>query len=466
MTLALKGKTVLVLGLGETGLSMAKWLAGRGAAVRVADSRANPPGHLELAGVPGVTLHLGGFPQEAFDAVDLVTISPGLAPNAVEFQAPLSAARERGIELMGDIELFARALPQPRPRIVAITGTNGKTTVTSLTGAMCRQAGLDCEVAGNISPAVLDAFARREAIGRLPDCWVLELSSFQLEVTSSLGADCATMLNLTEDHLDRHGSMREYAAAKARIFMGGGAQILNRDDPQSLAMALPNRPVVTFGLDAPRREEDYGVVSRGGEPWLAAGGRELLPVSAMKIAGLHNAANALAALALCRALGLAFEPLIEALRQFRGLAHRVEWIDRVKDVAYYDDSKGTNVGSTVAALRGLGGAGGRIVLIAGGEGKGQDFRPLSEPLRQHASALILIGRDAELIAQAVSGSGVPCLRATDMDDAVRTAARVAKAGDSVLLSPACASFDMFRNYAHRGEVFRNAVKELNDVRER
>jgi UDP-N-acetylmuramoylalanine--D-glutamate ligase len=313
-------------------------------------------------------------------------------------------------------------------------------------------------VAGNIGPAVLDALMRREDSGKRPDLWVLELSSFQLETTESLAASAATVLNISEDHLDRYRSIEDYAAAKARIFSGGGLQVLNRDDPRSLAMALPGRRTVTFGLDAPRRDEDWGLLERGGEPWLAQGKDALIAVREMKLAGLHNAANALAALALCRGMGFPLDPLLKALRVFKGLPHRVEPVGEANGVRWYDDSKGTNVGSTVAALAGLAHGGAKVVLIAGGEGKGQDFSPLKAAVERAARALVLIGRDAALIEAAVAGSGVPVQRAGSMDQAVAAAGDAARAGDAVLLSPACASFDMFRNYKHRGEVFRLAVE--------
>jgi UDP-N-acetylmuramoylalanine--D-glutamate ligase len=341
--------------------------------------------------------------------------------------------------------------------VIAVTGTNGKTTVTSLVGSMAKAAGSDCEIAGNIGPAVLDAVMRREDSGRLPSLWVLEISSFQLETTKSLAADVATVLNVTEDHLDRYRGIDEYAAAKARIFAGRGIQVLNRDDPRSLAMALPGRTTSTFGLDAPRHARDWGLLEREGEPWLAQGTKALLAVREMKLAGLHNAANALAALALCSGLNLPTAPLLGALRKFEGLPHRVEPVGEAEGVRWFDDSKGTNVGSTVAALAGLARPGAKVVLIAGGEGKGQDFSPLRGAVARSARALVLIGRDAPLIEAAVAGAGVAILRAGSMEEAVALAGQAARPGDSVLLSPACASFDMFRDYKHRGDVFRAAV---------
>jgi UDP-N-acetylmuramoylalanine--D-glutamate ligase len=449
------GRKALVLGLGDTGLSMAAWLVRSGASVRVADTRDSPPRLAALQGsLPGVSAACGPFRDETFAGVDVIAISPGVPLAEPQVQRAIAA----GTRVLGDIELFAQAVIGKGARIVAVTGTNGKTTVTSLAGSMARAVGSDCEVAGNIGPAVLDALMRREDSGRTPDLWVLELSSFQLETTASLAADAATVLNISEDHLDRYRGVDEYAAAKARIFVGGGVQVLNRDDARSLAMALPGRRTITFGLDAPRREEDWGLLERGGEPWLAQGSSALLAVREMRLAGLHNAANALAALALCRALGLPLEPLLGALREFKGLPHRVEPVGEAQGVRWYDDSKGTNVGSTVAALAGLAQRGAKVVLIAGGEGKGQDFSPLKDAVARSARALVLVGRDAPLIEAAVAGADVPVLRAASMEQAVALAGEAARPGDAVLLSPACASFDMFRNYKHRGEVFRLEVE--------
>jgi UDP-N-acetylmuramoylalanine--D-glutamate ligase len=454
------GRKVLVLGLGDTGLSMAKWLARRGAGVRVADTRAAPPRLAELRrSLPAVPAHCGPFRDELFAGVDLIAASPGVPLAEPAMGRSLAA----GVKVVGDIELFAKALPERRPQILAVTGTNGKSTVTALAGAMARAAGADCEVAGNIGPTVLDALMRREDTGQPAGLWVLELSSFQLETTASLAADAATVLNISEDHLDRYRGIDDYARAKARIFSGDGIQVLNRDDPRSLAMALPGRKTISFGLDVPRRAEDWGLLQRGGELCFAQGADALLAVREMKLAGLHNAANALAALALCRALGLPREPLLAALRQFKGLAHRVELVGEAHRVRWFDDSKGTNVGSTVAALAGLAQGDSKVILIAGGDGKGQDFSPLKDAVARSARALVLIGRDAPLIEAAVAGAGVPILRAASMDEAVVLAAQTARPGDAVLLSPACASFDMFRDYKHRGEVFRLAVERVIDA---
>jgi len=472
----LKGKRVLVLGLGETGLSMARWLARERADVRAADTRAAPPGLEQLRRVlPQVAVACGEFTDVIFSGIDLVAISPGvpLADPAVR------RAGARGVPVVGDIELFAQALLRDRnsgsqaqpgaasARILAVTGTNGKSTVTALAGAMCAAAGLDCEIAGNIGPAALDALRRRREAGRDPETWVLELSSFQLETTATLDASAAVMLNLSEDHLDRYASLQEYANAKARVFRGSGVQVLNRDDPHSLSMALPGRSTITFGLDEPGSPADFGLLVRSGTPWLAQGATPLLAVTRLKLAGLHNAGNALAALALCSAVGMPLAPLLAALTEFRGLPHRVELVGAKGGVRFYDDSKGTNVGSTVAALAGLSetarGQDARVVLIAGGEGKSQDFSPLKPAVKDAARAVVLIGRDARLIEDALQGTAVTVLRAASMEEAVALAMSAARPGDAVLLSPACASFDMFRNYGHRGEVFREAVKRITDA---
>jgi UDP-N-acetylmuramoylalanine--D-glutamate ligase len=449
-------KSVLVLGLGETGLSMVRWLSAQGARLRVADSRMEPPGLAEVNRyVPAGEIFSGPFSGGLFTGIELIAISPG-----VPLRDPVVAsAVARGIPVVGDIELFAQQLAasgsRPETRVLAITGANGKTTVTSMVEHLCKAAGRDAVAAGNISPAVLDVVMERCA--KQPEVWVLELSSFQLETTSSLKADAATVLNISEDHLDRYAGINEYSDAKARIFQGGGVQVLNREDARSMGMALPGREVVTFGLDAPHGEQDWGVEHDANGIWLVQGSQRLIKAGELQIAGLHNIANALAALALCRSIELPLPVLLDALRSFKGLPHRVERVAEINGVVYYDDSKGTNVGATAAALQGLGR---KAVLIAGGEGKGQDFAPLNPAVAQHARAVVLIGRDAPLIAEALAGSGVPVLHAGDMQDAVQQAAQLAQGGDAVLLSPACASFDMFRNYAHRAEVFVQAVRAL------
>ena len=457
MKLQLKDKSVLILGLGETGLSLVRWMLVYGAKVRIADSRNAPPSLATLqANYPQVEARCGVFRSELLDGIELLAISPG-----VPMADPLvQKALKRGIPVVGDIELFAQALPQENPpKIIAVTGVNGKTTVTSMVGAMCRAAGLDTEMAGNISPAVLDVLIQRQ--GKHPDVWVLELSSFQLETTYTLSADAATMLNISEDHLDRYADMADYIATKARVFRcerHSGVQVLNRDDAESMAMGLRDRLIQTFGLETPALgKNDLGVESEDDELWLVEGTRRLMMASELQVVGAHNISNALAALSLCRAVGLPMAPLLNGLRAFKGLPHRVEKVAEINGVVYYDDSKGTNVGATEAALKGLGRP---AVIILGGDGKGQDFTPLQSVVALHARVAVLIGRDADKIASVLSECGVPLMHAGDLQEAVRIAAAEAQTGDAVLLSPACASFDMFRNYQHRAEVFIAAVHEL------
>jgi UDP-N-acetylmuramoylalanine--D-glutamate ligase len=448
-----KNKSVLVLGLGETGLSMVRWLSSQKALLRVADSRSAPPGLDQAAKyVPAEQIFCGNFNDALFEGIELIAISPG-----VPLRDPVVArAVARGIEVVGDIELFAQSLPKDnRPHILAITGSNGKTTVTSMVEHLCKAAGKDVVAAGNISPAVLDVVLERGV--NQPEVWVLELSSFQLETTSSLNADAATVLNISEDHLDRYADMDEYSAAKARILEGCNMQVLNRDDARCMSMARAECKTITFGLNKPGSANDFGIERSDGEIWLMQGAKRLLKASELQVAGLHNVANALAALALSRAINFPMPELLDALRGFKGLPHRVERVAEICGITYYDDSKGTNVGATIAALQGLEC---KSVLIAGGEGKGQDFTPLNPVVAQHARAVVLIGRDAPLIEAALNGSGVKVVRAEDMGGAVQQAAQLAQSGDAVLLSPACASFDMFRNYEHRAEVFVEAVGEL------
>ena len=665
-------KHALVLGLGESGLAMAQWLVHCGARVRVADTRDEQAVAERLAGLraaSGDVEFVGGQALSAslLEGVDFVAVSPGLAPER-ELAAVSAAASERNIPLWGEMELFAQALAALReerayaPKVLAITGTNGKTTVTSLTGMLCRRAGLTTKVAGNISPAVLDVLrqaliddeahakvvaeqlrieqeaaalqaeadaveaeklaaeaaqqaaaeaarkaaeeaelaaasaqlelreqeeaaelqaaideaanelkeadasatqaaliggdavlsveasadpdaasamvegdAQQEAIadaevqaaqdefeqesampevgpvddedtaplqlelpppepekvytGILPQAWVLELSSFQLHSTHSLQPSAATVLNVTQDHLDWHGSMDAYAADKAKIFGDNTVRVLNRDDPLVMQMTKPGATVSSFGMGEPTRAGDFGLVDENGMLWLANAmaiedeekpeGRRrkkdpkevveqpfllkrLMPADALRIRGLHNALNGLAALALCRAVDLPLAPLLHGLREYTGEPHRVELVTTIQDVEYYDDSKGTNVGATVAALNGLGHGGkpNRLLLIAGGDGKGQDFTPLAEPLSKYARAVFLIGRDAGAIRSAVTDSGVELIDCATLEEAVEKAGAMAQGGDAVLLSPACASLDMFRNYAHRAEVFVDAVREL------
>jgi len=442
---ALAGRRVLVLGLGDSGLSAARWIERQGGTPRVADTRAEPPRAKDFGG----ELRTGPFSESLLEGVSLVCLSPGLPLREVVVQAAVA----RGIPVIGDIELFAwHVRAEAASRVLAVTGTNGKTTVTALTGHLLRAAGIDCEVAGNIGPAALDALMRRRAP---PAAWVLELSSYQLETTWSLAPDAATVLNLSEDHLDRYAGMEDYAAAKARVFLGEGVQVLNRDDSRSMAFALADREQVSFGLGAPAAAGQWGVVNDA----LHEGALPVLPVGELQIHGAHNVANALAACALARSLGASREALAQGLRSFKGLPHRLQLLAERGAVAWYDDSKGTNVGATVAALTGLGRP---ALLIAGGEGKGQEFAPLAPAVAAHARRVLLIGRDAPLIERALAASGVPLERCATLEQAVARAAQLAQPGDAVLLSPACASFDMFRDYRHRGEAFAAALRALGD----
>jgi len=448
MQIALKDKKVLVLGLGDTGLSALRWLHSQGARLSVADTRDMPPGLDALkAELPDAVVYTGALKPTVFDGVDLAVISPGVPLSEPEIQAAI----QRGVPVVGDVELFAQYRPVSA-KLIAITGANGKTTVTTLVGEMCKAAGLKTIVAGNIGLPVLDTLSMET-----PDVYVLELSSFQLETTHSLLADAATMLNLSEDHMDRYDSMQSYAVAKAHIFYHAKLQVLNRDDAWSMMMSRAKLAQVTFGLDDAVAEQDYGIKQVDGDAWLSCGTHDLMNIRDLKIAGLHNASNALAAIALCRGIGLDFAPIIQTLYNFKGLPHRVEWVANIDDVDYYDDSKGTNVGATCAALSGLSQ---KVVLIAGGDGKGQDFSPLKEAVSTNARAVVLIGRDAQLIEAELLSTDVPMYHAADLPEAVTIARKLAQVGDAVLLSPACASFDMFKNYVHRAEVFVAAVKRM------
>ena len=443
------GKTVLVLGLGDTGLSCVRWLAQAGARLRCADTRQAPPalGAVREA-VPGIRVDLGPFGLESLAGVDAVAASPGIALR----EPILREAVDRGLEVVGDVEIFGREVARSAPgaRVIGITGTNGKSTVTALAGAMARAAGRRTVVAGNIGLPVLDALADARASGH-PDYYVIELSSYQLETTSSLALESAAMLNLSQDHLDRYDSMQAYADAKARIFRRCGTRVLNRDDPWSLGMG--DAGAVTFGLGPPSGPAEWGLA----DGWLVEGREPIVALDELPVAGLHNAANALAAHALCRSAGLGGEPLARAIREFRGLPHRVERVATARGVVFYDDSKGTNVGATVAALAGMRET---VVLIAGGDGKGQDFAPLAPEVKRKARAVVLIGRDAPALESALAATGVACVRAGSMDEAVEAAFGLAAAGDAVLLSPACASLDMFANYKQRGATFAAAARAL------
>ncbi|WP_334133874.1 Mur ligase family protein [Tepidimonas sp.] len=492
----LHARDVLVLGAGASGVALARWLQAAGARVTVADTRPAPPQAQSLAeSVPGATLLAG----VALDATlwqrapwALVARSPGLAPHTM---AELTAAAAAvGVPVLGELDLFAGALrhlaqtQDYRPAVLAVTGTNGKTTTTALTGHLLAALGWDVAVAGNIGPTLLDTLAQRWASGRWPRAWVLELSSFQLDGVHDFEPTAAVVLNVTQDHLDWHGSMAAYAAAKARIFGSQGLMVLNRDDPIVYAWRPPepspaprgrpapaSRPWTSFGAGLPVRPGEWGLETVNGITWLVralptngpqrgAGDagltlQRLMPAEALRIQGRHNATNALAALALATAAGAPLAPLLHALRDYRGEPHRVQPVAVVREVEYIDDSKGTNVGATLAAIDGLG-AQRRLVLILGGDGKGQDFTPLAAAVARHVRAVALIGRDAPAIDAALADCGVPRQHCADLPSAVRWCATQAQPGDAVLLSPACASWDMFRDYAHRAQVFVETVRAL------
>ncbi len=460
----------VIVGLGRTGLSCARYLYARGWRLAVTDTRQKPPEMARLAELdPAIPVSVGGLDARLLEGADCVVASPGVSlaePFFVE-------ARRRGLEIVGDIELFARAVDAP---VVGITGTNGKSTVTTLVGRMAERAGLRVRVGGNLGEPALDLLspahshdvhaggAATAASASVPHAgmvagptqlYVLELSSFQLESTTSLALKAAAVLNVTPDHLDRYDSVESYAQAKARIFARCETAVINLDDPLVVAMPRPGQRTLSFSLRA-SIGADYAVATRDGDWWLTRRNEPLLAVSAMRIKGLHNAANALASLALGDALGLPMSAMLEELKTFPGLPHRSQWVADVRGVTYINDSKGTNVGATIAAVSGMQGP---LVMIAGGDGKNQDFAELASIFRGKVRHTVLIGRDAAAIAKALAGVCTLETCAT-LEDAVRAAAKAAQPGDTVLLSPACASLDMFRDYTHRGAVFTQAVKEL------
>ena len=491
---------VFILGLGDSGLAMARWCVRCGASVTVWDSRDVPPGAVALREeLPAATLISGELTAAHLGSYQLVLKSPGLAPLDARINPLLQEARAAGIAVLGELDLFAHALADLResqaytPKVLAITGTNGKTTTTAMTALLVARTGKTVATAGNIGPTLLGTLTAR--LADLPEVWVLELSSFQLEGggTGARGfePDAAVVLNITQDHLDWHGNMAAYTAAKARVFGRQAVMLINRDDArvEALAEALVpvppvqvkgkpkvkaiERTVLRFGTDAPRQPGDFGLVVENGMAWLVRAlptddtfkrkkGEEveihlqrLMPADALRVRGRHNAANALAALALATAVGCPLAPMLHGLREYEGEPHRVQFIASVNDVEAFDDSKGTNVGATVAAINGLGDdrAPARLVVILGGDGKGQDFAPLAAPVQRHARAVATLGRDAQRIETALARTGVALQRHDTLQAATRWAFAQAQSGDAVLLSPACASLDMFRNYGHRAEVF-------------
>ena len=502
MLAPLQDQHVLILGLGASGLAMARWCARGGAHVTVADTREQPPQLAALQrDVPGAAFVAGPLDAHLLAAGNITTVfkSPGLTPDSVaNVTTKIIANNECTTRTSGELGLFSQALTDLKasrgyaPAVLAITGTNGKTTVTSLTGQLVERAGKTVAVAGNIGPTLLDVLTHHLDADSLPDVWVIELSSFQLD---SLSGDdqfeptAGTVLNVTQDHLDWHGSLPAYAAAKSRVFGKSALMLLNRDDPLVMGMLpaistagrvkdrIPQREHITFGADMPQRPGDFGIEEVNGMVWLVRAQdadetkrrrneeaeelhiQRLMPADALRIRGRHNAVNALAALALASAAGCALAPILFGLREYRGEPHRVQSIGIVNEVEFFDDSKGTNVGATVAALNGLG-PDRKVVVILGGDGKGQDFSPLADPVKRYVRAVVLIGRDAALIRQALQHTGVPLMDASSMEDAVTQCTAHAMAGEAVLMSPACASLDMFDNYGHRAAVFIAAVSRL------
>ena len=433
----------LVVGLGKTGLSVARWLVARGEAVTVTDSRAQPPGLAGLRSLgSAVVTQLGGFDASLVAVADRIVLSPGVS----RAEPLVRTALARGVPVVGDVELFALASKAPT---VAITGTNGKSTVTTLVAEMAAAAGRRVLAGGNLGEPALDLLTHP-----VPELYVLELSSYQLESTESLALRAAVVLNVTPDHMDRYGSIEAYAAAKARIYSKAAVAVVNEDDPVVRAMPAPGQRRIGFSII--REDADFSIIAGSAGPSLARGGVALLPLSELRLPGRHNAANALAALAIGYELGLPPAPMLATLRAFSGLAHRTQIVAERDGVRFVDDSKGTNVGATLAAVEGLTEP---LVVIAGGDGKGQDFTPLAVAFRGRVRHAVLIGRDRALLAAALEGV-CPFEFADDMDAAVAAAARAAHPGDLVLLSPACASLDMFRDYAARGDAFAAAARRL------
>ncbi|EJO36229.1 UDP-N-acetylmuramoyl-L-alanine--D-glutamate ligase [Acinetobacter radioresistens] len=443
-----RGGLKVVAGLGISGVSAVNFLHERGYQVAVTDSRAHPPGHDQIP--VGIQTSFGQLDTELLLQAEEIILSPGLAPQLPEIQQAIA----KEIPVVGDIQLLRRATEVP---IVAITGSNAKSTVTTLIGLMAKEAGKKVAVGGNLGRPALDLLKDQ------PELIILELSSFQLETTSLLNAEVAVVLNMSEDHLDRHGDMLGYHAAKHRIFQGVKKVVFNRDDALSRPLVPDAVPVQSFGLNAPDMNQ-YGVLcDTDGTLWLARGRERLLKSTEMYIQGTHNIANALACLALGEAIGLPLNSMLKTLKSFKGLAHRCEYVDTVNNVRYYNDSKGTNIGATLAAIEGLGAAiaprKGKVVVILGGQGKGQDFKALRAAVQQYVKTVVLIGEDALKIEQSIEGS-TEILKAATLQEAVQLCHAKADAEDVVLLSPACASFDMFKGYDDRGHQFVACVKAL------
>ncbi len=434
--------TTIVVGLGKTGLSCARYLAEQGDRVIVTDSRERPPGMSELRRVrPDIEMRLGGFEESLLSLADRLVVSPG-----VSLDEPfIAAAIRRNLAISGDIDLFAAAADAP---VVAVTGSNGKSTVTTLVAAMMRKAGRKVLSGGNIGVPALDLLKQP-----VPDYYVLELSSFQLDCSSKLAASVGTVLNVTADHLDRHGSLEAYAAAKARVYRNCGVAVYNRDDSRVVAMVEGQPASISFGLDAPAVGQ-YGVINRRNTSWIARGSRLLMPIRSLRVNGDHNVANVLAAMAVGEGAGLPRDAMLAAAQEFRGLPHRTQWVSDAGGLQWVNDSKGTNVGAAVAAI---GSIRGRLVLVAGGDGKGADFAPMAEALHRKARAVVLLGKDADPLAE-LFGQRCPVRRVASMDEAVIAAAELAEAGDTVLLSPGCSSLDMYASFESRGDAFVAAIR--------
>ncbi|MCL6268972.1 UDP-N-acetylmuramoyl-L-alanine--D-glutamate ligase [Sansalvadorimonas sp. 2012CJ34-2] len=442
-------KKRIVVGLGKTGLACARWLYRQGLPFFVVDTRTNPPGLDALRDAcPGVDIICGSLESDLLSQADELIVSPGLSLK----EPTIAQAIANGVAVSGDIELFCRQVEAP---VIAITGSNGKSTVTTLVGLMAEKAGVSVGVGGNIGTPVLDLLEQGEK-----DLYVLELSSFQLETTHSLRAAAATVLNVTPDHMDRYDSLAEYHQAKHRIYCGCTGAVVNRDDALSSPLVSENVRLVSFGLNQAPGLNDFGTVKENGKTWLVQGLKRLISTDELKVRGSHNQANALAALALGTLARLPMEAMLEALREFTGLPHRCEWVKDAHDVNWFNDSKATNTGSAIAAIEGLSSdITGQIVLIAGGDGKGADFSEMKPAVQSHVRDLIVIGVDGPRLGSEVEGAA-PIHKAESLDEAILTAKELAQSGDVVLLAPACASFDMFDNYEHRGEMFRERVEVL------